>query len=96
MADDGLPDLTGKVLAIYFKDRADIHDGAIIEEVRFEKQAGRLFLVGRVPRGVNPADWNAGLETCIAWDAIGEYTVFESVEDFQRRVGRIPSPGSVH
>jgi hypothetical protein len=95
MLNDELPDLRGKVVAIYFVYRTEPRDVAIVEDAHFELQGGRLFLAGRVPSGINPGDWNAGLTTCIAWDAVAEYTVFDSISDFRERAGRVP-PGTVH
>lgn len=50
MLEDKLPDLRGKVVAIYFMNKPDMRDGTIVEDVRFERQGGRLFLVGRTLR----------------------------------------------
>ena len=96
VVDDKLPDLRGKVIAVYFMSKPDMREGAIIEDATFERQGGRLFLVGRVPAGINPGDWNAGLMTYIAWDCVAEYTVLASSEEFRQRTARIPSAGSIH
>jgi hypothetical protein len=96
MRDDELPNFRGKVLTIYFEGRANIADGAIIEDPRLERQAGRLFLMGRVPHGVNPGDWNGGLTSAIAWDAVAEYTVFDSIDEYRKRIDRARAVEGAH
>lgn len=93
--DDNLPDFRGKVIAVYYMSKS-LPDVGALEEPTFERQGGRLFLVGRVPRGVGEGDWNAGLMTYIAWDCIAEYTVFLSVEEFHRRMGKSSLPRPIH
>ncbi len=36
-----------------------------IESPRFEMQAGRLFLVGTVPRGGSSRDWSEGVGSAV-------------------------------
>jgi len=95
--EDVLPSFRGKVLTIYFLDRATSGDtGSIIEDPRWEQQAGRLFLVGTVPHGVSPGDWNGGLVSAVAWDAIAEYTVFDSIDEYRQRVDHARASTPVH
>ncbi len=57
-----------------------------IESPRFEMQAGRLFLVGTVPRGGSSRDWSEGVGSAVVWDQVTDYLVFDSVEHYRERL----------
>jgi hypothetical protein len=78
-----LPDFTGKTVSF---STADSTLG--IEEPRFETQGGRLFVVGVVPKGATTSDWAVGVRCAVAWEAVTDYLVFQSVDDYNRRLIR--------
>ena len=82
MKQSTFPDFRGKVVSIVFK--GDF--GRSLQDPRFEVQAGRLFLVGTTPRSGSSKDWVAGLKAAVAWDSVQDYVVFDSPEDWQKRV----------
>jgi len=55
---------------------------------RFETQAGRLFLVGTVPRGGSTGDWSEGAVCAVAWEQVTDYLVFDSAKDYSKRLAK--------
>jgi hypothetical protein len=66
---------------------------AIMTNCRFERREGRLFVVGvNQPCRANLHEWTNGTTRSIAWDAVDEYVVFDSLGLFyaaQKRQDRI-------
>ncbi len=79
------PDLTGKIVLIY-KTNSE-HDIAL-QDPSFEMHNEKLFLVGIVPDGGSANDWLSGLKTHVAWDLIGEFVIFDSLEEYHARLSR--------
>jgi hypothetical protein len=52
-------------------------------------QGGRVFLLGRIPLGVNEVDWCAGAICGVAWDEVVSYYLFDSVDDYLEKTGEI-------
>jgi hypothetical protein len=75
MSDSEIPDLVGKIIAVKYGNR----QFAYIQEVSFELQAGRRFLVGKTI--VTPYDSASGIRFCIAWDVLMSYYEFDSLEE---------------
>jgi hypothetical protein len=80
-----VPDFTNKFLSVSIA--GDEHTYAI-DCPRFETQGGRLFLVGSVPRGGSTADWSEGVVSAIAWDQVTDFLVFDSAEDYVKRLAK--------
>jgi hypothetical protein len=59
-----------------------------VESPQFQKQGGRLFVVGTIPRGATTSDWALGVQCAVAWSAVTDYMVFDSVEDYRRRLAK--------
>jgi hypothetical protein len=78
-----LPDFTEKVVTVSF---AGAGNSQAIEYPRWETQGGKLFLVGTVPRGGSTYDWCHGLVAAVAWDQVSDYLVYDSPDDYQRRL----------
>jgi hypothetical protein len=74
------PNFSGKLVSLSIA--GDSYTYAM-EQARFESQAGRVFLVGIVPRGGSNGNWSQGAGCAVAWDAVTDYLVFESVEHYQ-------------
>jgi hypothetical protein len=81
-----VPDLTGKTLVVKTLSRP-LAIPLILGGCSFETQAGRLFLSGtNVPCAPGSYNWTDGVRQLVAWDAVEEYMVFESVEDYHARL----------
>jgi len=60
--------------------------GTAVFDPKFVTEGGRLFVRGTIPHNTTPNDWSGGAATGIAWEHVVEYTVFDSVEDYLRRI----------
>ena len=82
MPNDYLPNFDGKCLHVY---TSNAQSGAyFIENPYFESQAGRLFLVGRISTAYDEKVWARGRVTCIAWDRVEQYHVYDSVDEWRQ------------
>ena len=74
------PDFRGKTVYCYLSDG----DGTrIFTDPVVVNQAGRTFLIGKVPAW---GGWTDGLEGAVAWDLVRSYILFDSVEDYLARI----------
>ena len=78
-----IPNFKGKVVSVVLRDKSWTR---AIQDPRFEVQCDRLFLVGVSPLDSSSKDWITGLRYAVAWDCIMDYAVFDSVQDYQRRL----------
>jgi len=53
-----------------------------IRNLRFEIQHDRLFAIGEVAKGSTINDWAMGRKCAIAWDAVTDYMIFDSEEQY--------------
>jgi hypothetical protein len=77
------PDFTNKVVSVSI---AGEDDGRCLEHPRWEIQGGRLFLIGTVPSGASTHDWCRGIPSAVAWEAVTDYLVFDSAEQYLERL----------
>jgi hypothetical protein len=80
---DSLPDFSGKVLYVGI---AGGDDSAPIANAKWETIGEKLFLVGVVPKKGSGSDWVEGIECAIAWNSVTDYLLFDSPEEYQRRL----------
>jgi hypothetical protein len=80
----GLPAFTNVVVSLSI---AGEEDARCLEHPTWERQGGRLFLVGKVPRGCSTNDWCEGIAAAVAWEAVTDYMVFDSAAQYGKRVG---------
>ncbi len=80
---ESLPDFSGMLLSVICSSE---RGGQLIYSPWFERQAGRLFLVGTIPDDITPDEWMQGLTTAIAWDTVQDYVVFESIPQYKSRL----------
>lgn len=78
-----LPNFSGKVVSVSFVGADDTH---AIENPTWKTQGGKLFLVGTIPRGGSTRDWVKGIVCAAAWDHVSDYLVFESADDYRKRL----------
>jgi hypothetical protein len=94
MTSISLPDLRGKTVLVYLKHRP-LDDYVVLQQIGFEIQAERFFMLGRVAEGTTTNDWAAGIFTAIAWDSVEQYMVFDSLEDYFSREAQSYDPQSI-
>lgn len=86
MEDKGLPDFSGKVVVLYiYNAPRGCEDGVVLEYPSFEKREGRTFLTGRIPE-VEGQEWVSNLQSAVAWESVIHYLIFNSIEDYKKRV----------
>ena len=84
MSNSTYPDFSGK--AILFDTIGKLSDEAfLVENVKFEIQAGKLFITGNMANAGGSDNYSRGLPVGIAWDQIQSYIVFDSVQQFIQR-----------
>jgi hypothetical protein len=67
MLDDHLPDFSGKLISIYMTGRSGAR--YVLQDVTFDMQGGRLFVVGHIPEDYDKhVTWAKGQPAAIAWD----------------------------
>ena len=57
-------------------------DNLAVKNVTLETIEGRLFIVGQVPNGTTTNDWAADRGCAVAWDAVTDYILFDSEEQY--------------
>ncbi|MBN9520928.1 hypothetical protein J0H58_20800 [bacterium] len=79
------PDFTGLVVKLLV-DGPDKWHWWALQEPRFERQHGRVFLVGSLadPDPSRPSWWGRTAHACVAWDRVSFYYT-ESIPDRQQR-----------
>jgi len=77
--EDSLPDFSNKVVYVFFDSGGDSRTA--VENPRFELQGGVLFLVGR---GLMSKGWGCDLPVGIAWSKVQWYSVFDSIDAFDK------------
>ncbi len=80
MAIEDLPDFSEKTVVFTINGR---ESGHTLEKPTIELQAGRLFVVGTIPKGGSTNDWAEGVTGAVAWDQVTDYLVFDSPENYQ-------------
>jgi hypothetical protein len=85
-----LPNFKGKVISVVCGGE---DTGRLIRSPHFEKQGGRLFIVGTVPEDSSEDNWMEDLPCAVAWDTVQDYVIFDSMTDYLTRLhsrGRKP------
>lgn len=72
---------SGKVVSF-----GSANDTLAIKDICFENQNGRLFVVGVVPKGATSNDWAVGRPCAIAWEAVTDYMIFDSEDQYARLI----------
>ena len=77
------PDFSGKCVSISIMDDDVSHD---LFNPRFENQAGRIFIVGESPDGCTESNWVSGVTSCVAWDRVTDYFVFNNLDEYKKAI----------
>lgn len=80
---ESYPDFKGKVLSITIKDDTINRD---LIDPHFENQAGRIFIIGTVPKGATESDWVEGCQNSVAWDRITDYYIFDNLDAYLKAI----------
>ncbi|MFW5640507.1 MAG: hypothetical protein ACOC0H_05025 [Thermodesulfobacteriota bacterium] len=89
------PHLKDKIVLLYLKNRS-LDDAVLLREARFDIQADRVFIVGRFCEGATANDWATDVGTAISWDAVEQYLIFDSLEDYFSRASQAMDKNSFH
>jgi hypothetical protein len=82
MGDESFPDFTGKVVAIQL---ATPPMSLALEQVRYERQLGKLYLIGRQVAHPQYPNWADGALYYIAPEQISFFAVFDSLQTYLAR-----------
>ena len=74
---DSIPDFTNKIVTFSTTDST-----LALSNPQFEIQGGRLFVLGTVPNGSTINNWAEGRTCAVAWDAVTDYMVFDTVKQY--------------
>lgn len=77
--DDTLPDFRGKLVLVALSRSAE--DTQLLHDPHFERQGGRLFLVGTIPPKVAPG--YEGVPVAVAWDDVNQYLLLDSLKQYR-------------
>ena len=81
--DESLPDFAGKVVAIQMV-TPQVSLG--LEQARYERHLGKLYLVGRQVTNPQSPNWADGAMFYIAPEQISFFAVFDSLQTYLARV----------
>ena len=80
-----VPSLRGKTVAVCVRNRQGGLP-VILTDCYLETRGGRIFLIGTSqPAKDSVSEWADGVRRAIAWDAVEEYFLFDSPEDYYAR-----------
>ena len=85
LSEESIPDFSDKSVTFYLAN-VPFEYAVTIDSPKFEIQAGRIFAVGHVVASASN-DWSADSIVAIAWDQVSQYLVFDSVEEYKKKVG---------
>jgi hypothetical protein len=91
MREETVPDFNGKVVAIML---ATTQVSLALEEVRYERQMGKQYLVGRQVAHPTYPNWADGATYYIAPEQITFFAVFDSLDRYLARAAAWQSVAS--
>jgi len=81
-----LPNLDGKLIGLVLAYAPPNQSAMVIlERAKLETVAGRIFVTGTIPSD-DPDSWVRGLPAGVAWEFVGYYLVFDSLQEYKARV----------
>jgi hypothetical protein len=79
------PNLENKVIGLVLAYAPISQVGMVtLERARFEVISDRVFVTGYIPQD-DPDSWVKGLPSAVAWEFVGYYVLFNSLEEYLRR-----------
>lgn len=87
--------LRGKTIAVHLRNRAG-GPPIVLKECMLETRGSRLFLVGTsVPAQPAVMEWTDGVRRALAWDAVDDYLLFDSPDDYYGRCKTATQPAEL-
>lgn len=85
------PKLRGKTVAVFTRYRQG-QSQIVLSDCMLETRGDRLFIVGNgMPAQAGASEWTDGVRRCVAWDAVEEYLMFDSPDDYYARAKLQPA-----
>lgn len=85
------PKLRGKTVAVFTRYRPGLPQ-IVLSECLLETRGDRLFLVGTgLAAQPSAPEWTDGVRRSIAWDAVEEYLLFDTPDDYYARAKLAPA-----
>jgi hypothetical protein len=81
--DESLPDFTGRVVGVYV---VAPPVSLALEQARYERHLGKLYLVGRQVANPDRPAWDDGVTYYIAPEQIAYFAVFDSLSLYLSRI----------
>ena len=76
-----LPSFDGKVVSFGLPDST-----LAILNPKFEKQAGRIFIIGTIPEECTKNDYALGNACAISWDNVTDYIIFKNEKEYKKQM----------
>jgi hypothetical protein len=80
--DGELPDLSGKHVLFHLYNSTESY---LLQDISFERYDGRVFVQGRMSKGLAESVWTRGLQASLAWENIKSYLIFDTPEEYSIR-----------
>ncbi len=81
-----IPNLEGKIIGLTLAYAPPNQAGMVVlERARLETIAGRSFVTGTIP-SEDPDSWVRGLSAAVAWEFVGYYLIFNSLQEYKARL----------
>ncbi len=79
-----VPGIRGKTMAIFV--RSSPAAPILLHDCILERRGDRLFLAGTsIPAHQGQDEWTDGIRRAIAWDAVEQYLIFDTPDDYYAR-----------
>jgi hypothetical protein len=90
-ASNETPKLRGKTVAIFTRYRPG-QPQIVLSDCMLETRGDRLFIVGTgLAAQASAPEWTDGVRRSIAWDAVEEYLLFDTPDDYYARAKLAPA-----
>jgi hypothetical protein len=84
------PKLRGKTVAVVTRHRPESQ--IVLSECMLETRGERLFIVGTgISAQASAPEWTDGVRRSVAWDAVEEYLLFDTPDDYYARAKLAPA-----
>jgi hypothetical protein len=85
------PKLRGKTVAVFTRYRPG-QSQIVLSDCMLETRGERLFIVGTgMAAQASAPEWTDGVRRSVAWDAVEEYLMFDSPDDYYARAKLAPA-----
>jgi hypothetical protein len=88
------PDFTGMIVRVFCAELDEHWKWLTLDEPSFERQHGRIFLVGKLsePIPFQRDWWGRNVRVCLPWDEIKYYHTERIPDRYQRKAGGAGMP----